>query len=419
MLKSTSAILLAAVAASVAIAAPVACSAAVTAAPRVQPAVDGILAAFASRRLVGITDMHGNAQEGAFYQDIISDPRFAREVGNVVVEFGGAAHQGIIDRYVAGEEVPYTELRRVWTDTVGWLPGGVAMTYVNFFARVRAINQTLPEGRRIKVWLGEPPIDWSKIKTRADIEPLLWNRIPHVAGVIRREILAKNKKALVIYGGAHFAGPLKHYLEESHPGSLFVVTVNGGYNEPRCNAELGKLMAAWPEPALAAPIRGSTLEAALKAPGCTRGKPGAITFIPRGSNVAPPSGLTMAPPPGATQTQAPLTPGSNPPAAGGPIRMAPPPGGGPGGPGGAPRMPMLSMDDLLAGTFGDALLYLGQPAGYTLAPVEPSIYLDPAYAREISRRNEIMTGRPLDLGKELDRNKRAIPFDDVADLARR
>lgn len=51
---------------------------------------------------------------------------FAREVGNVVVEFGSAARQDVIDRYVAGESVPYTELRTVWTDTIGWgrgLPG--------------------------------------------------------------------------------------------------------------------------------------------------------------------------------------------------------------------------------------------------------------------------------------------------------
>ena len=40
----------------------------------------------------------------------------------MVVEFGGGAQQTIIDRYVAGEDVPYDQLRAVWTDTLGWLP---------------------------------------------------------------------------------------------------------------------------------------------------------------------------------------------------------------------------------------------------------------------------------------------------------
>jgi hypothetical protein len=56
----------------------------------------------------------------------------------VVVEFGGSAAQGIIERYVNGEDVPFTELRHVWTDVVGWIPGPFALGYVNFsptFAR--------------------------------------------------------------------------------------------------------------------------------------------------------------------------------------------------------------------------------------------------------------------------------------------
>jgi hypothetical protein len=54
------------------------------------------------------------------------------------------------------------------------------------------------------VWLGEPPIDWSKINTREDLIPFLEKRDIHAAEVIHREVLAKGRKALVIYGGAHF-----------------------------------------------------------------------------------------------------------------------------------------------------------------------------------------------------------------------
>src|SRR5688572_8040873 len=88
----------------------------------IQPAIDGVFAAFDTHPLVGLADNHGLAQSMEFYEALVRDPRFARSVGNVVVEFGGAARQDVIDRYTNGELVPYKELRRVWTDVVGWSP---------------------------------------------------------------------------------------------------------------------------------------------------------------------------------------------------------------------------------------------------------------------------------------------------------
>ena len=75
--------------------------------------------------------------------------------------------QETIDRYVAGEDVPYERLRKVWADTVGWVPTVTALGYMNFYAEVRAVNLTLPPTQRIHVWLGDLPVDWSKVTTRS------------------------------------------------------------------------------------------------------------------------------------------------------------------------------------------------------------------------------------------------------------
>jgi hypothetical protein len=173
--------------------------------PSVVPAAEGIFVAFQSHSIVGMADWHGLAQEEDFYVDLIRDPRFTEEIGNVVVEFGGAAQQDTIDRYVAGEDIPYEQLRRVWTDTVGWIPTVTALGYLNFFAQVRAVNEGLPLSQRIHIWLGEPPIDWSKIKTSADLTQLS-QRDRYPAELIKSQILAKRRKALVIYGSLHFFG---------------------------------------------------------------------------------------------------------------------------------------------------------------------------------------------------------------------
>jgi hypothetical protein len=125
--------------------------------PTVTPAIDGLFAVFQTRPLVGMGDWHGLAQDEDFYVDLVRDPRFSKEVGNVVVEFGGASQQGTIDRYTSGEEIPYEQLRRVWTDTVGWIPTVTRLGYLNLFAQIRAVNQGLPPSERIHVWLGDPP----------------------------------------------------------------------------------------------------------------------------------------------------------------------------------------------------------------------------------------------------------------------
>lgn len=193
--------------------------------PSVVPAADGIFVAFQSHSIVGMADWHGLAQEEDFYVDLIRDPRFVEEIDNVVVEFGGAAQQDTIDRYVAGENIPYEQLRRVWTDTVGWVPTVTALGYLNFFAQVRAVNEGLPLSEHIHIWLGEPPIDWSKIKTPADLTQMS-QRDRYPAELIKSQILAKHRKALVIYGGFHFFGleRLKPLVEQSYPGAFFVVT---------------------------------------------------------------------------------------------------------------------------------------------------------------------------------------------------
>src|ERR1700741_4452960 len=85
--------------------------------PKVVNAADGIFAAFKTHPLVGLGEWHNLAQELDFYVVLLRDPRFARDVGNIVLEVGDAAQQAVIDRYVNGGNVPYPELRKVWADT--------------------------------------------------------------------------------------------------------------------------------------------------------------------------------------------------------------------------------------------------------------------------------------------------------------
>jgi hypothetical protein len=340
--------------------------------PKVVPATDGIFAAFAAHPLVGIDDDHGLAQELDFYAAIIRDPRFARDVGNLVVETGSANNQAIIDAYVAGEAVPYTELRKVWTDPEGWVSPPALLGVVNLFATVRAVNAGLAPARRIRIWLGQPPVDWSKMNKPADLEPIGQQSDGYAGELILREIIARNKKALVIYGGQHFLprapgtppdqpDNLRTVVERQHPGAFFVITpylggqLGGGQNlgeaNKACLETFAGRFAGGPVPALAAPLKGGALEAGMRA--CPFALPSNFPLPP-------------LPPTMSAEMQARVR-----------ANM------------------MANLTTLYLGLYADALLWLGPPAGFTTSPHLPDYYLDADYRRELDRRQQVRGQRPL------------------------
>ena len=317
-------------------------------APTIVPAIDGILKAFRNHALVAIGDDHNSAQEEDFYAALVRDPRFSTEVGNFVVEFGGAAQQDTLDRYLNGQQVSYTDLRKVWTDVVGWIPTVTGLGYANFFAHVRAVNLELPPARRIHVWLGEPSIDWAKIETKDDFQPFLAQRDTHAADVIEKHILEPGKKAIVIYGGLHFYNNigLRKLLEKRYPNAFFVVALYKGYATRSCTASFEQIVRDWHVPALAAPVRGTSLENKLYRSGC---------------DVEPRTSLPLGPSMSEAQK----------------AQMS------------------ETLERILSGVESDALLFLGKAETLTRTPMEPSIYLDLNYRREIERRQKIAFGESL------------------------
>ena len=77
--------------------------------PRAVPIepIQGILDAFRSHPIVALGEgMHGNEQSHAFRLALIRDHRFPAVVNDIVVEFGSARYQDVMDRFVEGDEVP-------------------------------------------------------------------------------------------------------------------------------------------------------------------------------------------------------------------------------------------------------------------------------------------------------------------------
>ena len=140
--------------------------------PTPEPAVPAILAAFDKYEVVGMPEAHGMKDVDDFILSLIRNPAFSEKVNDIEVECGNSLYQPILDRYIAGEDVPFTEVRKVWRNTTQPMCGTSGF-FEQFFPLVRAINQKLPPGKRLRVLAGDPPIDWDQVKTFQDFRNFL------------------------------------------------------------------------------------------------------------------------------------------------------------------------------------------------------------------------------------------------------
>jgi hypothetical protein len=313
--------------------------------PKPGKAVEGIIAAFERFPIVALGELHWSLNEHEFITALIEHPAFANKVNDIVVEFGNALYQPIMDRYIAGATVAGAELKQVWRNTTQTMRAWDAPIYAQFFANVRALNQRLPKQKRLRVLLGDPPVDWDVIKTRADMNMNLFLRDEHFVEAVEREALNKKRKALLISGNAHMrrcclAGPLgtTARIEKSHPGTVFVVLPHQGFFQDR-NEELEARLAAWPNPSLAL----------VKDTWLGQLSPDLIT----------PAGMMR------TSPDSPLVPAPS------------------------PFKGMIIQD------VTDAYLYLGPKASLRYDSIPPEVLRDEAYQRELQRRQELRGMRPM------------------------
>src|SRR6266446_4990732 len=161
----------------------------------VRDAIGAILHALDQYQVVALGEIHGGEEEHSLFQALLSDARFPSKVNDIVVEFGNAFYQPSVDHYVSGEDIPLAEVRRIWRTTTQ-LMAWDSPAYEQFYLAVRLMNQKLPASRRVRVLLGDPPLDWTKVQKRSDID---WNRDAFLYSVIDRA-LAKGRKCLIIAG---------------------------------------------------------------------------------------------------------------------------------------------------------------------------------------------------------------------------
>ncbi len=303
---------------------------------------DTVFEAFTTHRLVGIGEVHQTrAPQNHFdaLTPLLTDPRLPRIVDDIVVEFGNALYQDTIDQFIAGQPVDDASLRPVWRNTTqSPVTTYDAPVYEQFFRTVRAVNWTLPPGKQIRVLLGDPPIDWPTITSISEIQAFGGERrTAYPASLVEKQVLAKGHRALICYGW--------WFLLHSTPHSLI------GEIEQRTGE------------------RTYTIADLLPLDGDPGGLATRLARQPRNTTI-PTAGTWLGT----------LDAGLAPPS----VQLTP---------SGPPVNPWCGTR---LGSLIDAGLYLGQPGELTQSYPNPAVFLDPAYWKELQRRNTL-TGSRVDL----------------------
>jgi outer membrane protein OmpA-like peptidoglycan-associated protein len=138
----------------------------------------------------------------------------------------------------------------VWTSPI----------YEGFLNDVRSLNVMLPSEKRVRVVLGDPPIDWSVVRGPADEDMNDW-RDAHFAWVTEEQVLKKGRRALLWIRGAHlgrkvrFPDSLIHLLDQRFPNQTMVAL---SLDHQDLDEPIVTRLGGWPA-GRAASVRNTTL----------------------------------------------------------------------------------------------------------------------------------------------------------------
>ena len=228
--------------------------------------IAAIIEAFRTHNVVTLTDPHGNVQVRTFLLSLVRDSRFPEAANDIVIETASARYQDAIDRFVRGDDVERTVLRRAWEDHT--VANSLGVQAEELIRAVRTVNASLSEARKLRVVAGDPPIDWDNITSGQDHRRWIELRDSYPADLVRRQVLDRGRRALVVYGQGHLqrhqivanydmstwqAQTVVSLLERDHSARIFNIwTLLDG------NVQLPEGVTSWRVPSLAA-LRGTTL----------------------------------------------------------------------------------------------------------------------------------------------------------------
>lgn len=217
--------------------------------------ISGLITLFKETPLVAIGETHEHKQLYDLLTQLVQTKDFYTQVNDILIESGNARYQDILDRYISGQEVPMDDLQQVWLNTTQSPvdPWGNEV-YIDFLKTIRELNQSIKPEYQVRVIAADPPIEWSQIHTLDAYRETRGSRNAFYSQMALNEVLEKNRKALLICGGAHFGyqNPrqtlINQRIEKEYPNSVTVVLAASGLGS--ANKAHEHKLADWNRPTL-------------------------------------------------------------------------------------------------------------------------------------------------------------------------
>ena len=259
----------------------------------------------------------------------------------------------------------------------------------------------MPEAQRIRVLAGDPPIDWTELKSAEEYKRFQEQREAFFAQVVIEQVLDRGERALLISGVGHLirtnpwpgSSHVISAIEGRFPKSTFVIHPLTGWGAPV--QEIEPLLVRWPVPSIS-PTRDTWLGQfdASFGIGIVKVEAGPKVGQEEASSKLVENPLASQPIPlsGDEGHSSADRVGAG---EGKGIVKAIPLGEGPEGTT-VEETVLFEGEGVVKQDIADALLYLGPQRLHTLSRVPDALYEDDAYWEELNRRSEIVFGEPVD-----------------------
>ena len=202
-------------------------------APGAAAAADALAAKFDRHQFVLIGSTHGDAKIEEFIMCLMTRPAFQQRVTDIVVEWAGSGHQGMLDRYVmAQESIPNEDLAAVWLDT-DYPTLWASLPQVRQSVEVlREVNRALPSTKRIRLVAGNEGVDWSSVRVADDLAPYPFKTNFMLHLLVEHLARTPGNRTLIVYGDAHIRIEGSTWMREVEAAvgrsQLFIVGRIGG-----------------------------------------------------------------------------------------------------------------------------------------------------------------------------------------------
>lgn len=215
--------------------------------------------------IVGIADLRGCVEVHAFIKELILGGPLIGKINDIIVDFGNPRFQPVLDRFVlSGEMVPRAVLRHVWDDTTESLDLTFdSPVYQEFFDAVRSVNLTLSPKQKIRVVLGDSPVDWDHVRNKNDLDSFLGQMRSETLADKVNAVLSEGRRALLITAAREqfrsgTPGNARSLLEKQHPGQFISILPQGRFGAADTYKKIEAMESSW-QPNTIARIKDTAL----------------------------------------------------------------------------------------------------------------------------------------------------------------